>query len=344
LSENDEFALIRRLTAPHQSVMLQKALGVVVGIGDDAAVVEINPEFQLVMSCDTMVQDVHFNEKTMSMTDVGFKALASALSDLAAMGASGRYALVALTIPKGADLTHAELIYEGLYACAAKYGIAVAGGDTTSAGAGGWVISVTVAGEVEAGEALLRSSARPGDAVFITGALGCSAAGLDYLLSDQVIYREKDAELSAAFERLAQKHRRPLPQIRAGRVLLASRVCHALNDISDGLSSEAWEIAEASEVGIILEADLIPIDADVQMYAEISGKTALDWVLYGGEDYQLVGTVPMEQLAFLKQAFMQKNLTLYVIGEVTDQQIGVQLRRKDHTITIVPKKGYNHLA
>jgi thiamine-monophosphate kinase len=181
--------------------------------------------------------------------------------------------------------------------------------------------------------------------VFITGMLGCSAAGLDYLLSDRVIVTEKDKKaVTATVERLSAKHQRPLPQIRAGRVLLTSGVCHALNDISDGLASESWEIAEASEVGLIIKEDLIPIDTDLQLYAENSGKAALDWILYGGEDYQLVGTVPKEQIAFLEQEFMRNNLSLYVIGEVSDQLSGVHLQKKNGTNEAVPKKGFNHLA
>src|SRR5690349_4559983 len=114
----DEFGLIKRLNGFQQSEALRKSLGIVVGIGDDAAVVEIKPGFQLVMSCDTMVQNVHFNSITMSMADVGFKAMASALSDLAAMGAIPRYALISLTAPSGVSTISLQQLYEGLYECA----------------------------------------------------------------------------------------------------------------------------------------------------------------------------------------------------------------------------------
>jgi thiamine-monophosphate kinase len=288
-----------------------------------------------------MVQDIHFNEKTMGMSDVGFKALAAALSDLAAMGAIPRYALVSLTVPNNADLTLSQQLYEGLYACAGKYGVAIVGGDTTSS-LGGWVITVQVVGEVEAGRALLRSSACSGDVVFITGFLGCSAAGLDYLNAVSPI--KPSADQLEALEHLIEKHRRPFPQIRAGRALVQSDSCHALNDISDGLASEAWEIAEASDIGILLNEAWIPVDPDLNMYAELSGKEALDWILYGGEDYQLIGTVSQAQAEFVEQEFLRKQLFFQRIGEVTDIFTGVQLLKKDGSTVDVPKKGYNHFA
>jgi thiamine-monophosphate kinase len=341
LPVDDEFGLIRQWTNPYQSVALQKSLGVVVGIGDDAAVVELKSGFQLVLSSDTMVQDIHFNEKTMRMADVGFKAMAAALSDLAAMGAIPRYALVSLTLPKTTDLTISQQLYEGLYACAGKYGVAIVGGDTTSS-LGGWVVTIQVIGEVEADKALLRSSARPGDVVFITGYLGCSAAGLDYLNRETPL--KLNASQQEAVEHLIEKHRRPLPQILAGRALLKSGGCHALNDISDGLASEAWEIAEASDVGILFHEVQIPVDPDLQAYAELTGKTVMDWILYGGEDYQLLGTVSLAQAEFVEHELGRRQLYFQRIGVVTDIFLGVQLLTKEGAAVEIPKKGYNHFA
>lgn len=337
----DEFELIRQWTDPYKSANLQKSLGVIVGIGDDAAVVELQAGFQLVLSCDTMVQDIHFNEQTMRMADVGFKAMAAALSDLAAMGAIPRYALVSLTLPKSTDLTLSQQLYEGLYECAGQYGVAIVGGDTT-ASLGGWVVSIQVMGEVEAGKALLRSSAQPGDVVFITGYLGGSAAGLDYLINETPIKLSPDQQ--PAVEYLIEKHRHPLPQFQSGRTLLESGCCHALNDISDGLASEAWEIAAASGVGIILDQKQIPVHPDLQAYADLTGNNAMDWILYGGEDYQLLGTVLAAQADFLEKEFAQKQLYFQRIGVVTDLFSGVQLTKPDGEAVEIPKKGYNHFT
>ncbi|MDB5052194.1 MAG: thiamine-phosphate kinase [Bacilli bacterium] len=346
MPEMDEFALIRRLTQPHQSDALQKILGVVVGIGDDAAVVEVTPGAQMVVSCDTMVQDIHFNQKTMCMTDVGFKAMAAAVSDLAAMGAIPRYALISLTVPRDSDFGSLQELYDGLYECAGKYGVALIGGDTTSSKLGGWVVSVTVTGEIEAGKSLLRSSAKPGDAVFVTGALGSSAAGLDFLLSVLPLEDMLNATESSrqAIEHFMEVHRRPLPQVRAGRTLLECGGCHALNDISDGLASEAWEIAEASECGLLLYEEQIPLAPDLRWYAESRGKAVMDWVLYGGEDYQLVGTISQSQVDLVQKAFKRRQLSLHIIGEVRSDLAGVFLRNDKGLTEEVPKQGYNHFA
>ncbi|QGQ98513.1 thiamine-phosphate kinase [Paenibacillus psychroresistens] len=341
LPVNDEFGLIRQWTNPYQTAAMQKSLGVVVGIGDDAAVVEMKAGFQLVLSSDTMVQDIHFNEKTMRMSDVGFKAMAAALSDLSAMGAIPKYALVSLTLPKNADITLSKQLYEGLYACADQFGVAIVGGDTTST-LGGWVVTIQVTGEIEAGMALLRSTASPGDIVFITGPLGCSAAGLDYLNTESPL--KLDLNQSESIERLIEKHRRPLPQILAGRTLLHSGSCHALNDISDGLASEAWEIAEASKVGILLNEAMIPRNPDLILYAELAGKSAMDWILYGGEEYQLIGTAPKSQVAFIEQEFKKNQLDYHIIGEVTELFAGVRLLQLDDIEVEIAKKGYNHFA
>jgi len=343
LPDVDEFGLIERLNRFRQSEALRKSLGVAVGIGDDAAVVEIKPGFQLVMSCDTMVQDVHFNSRSMSDADVGFKAMASALSDLAAMGAIPRFALVSLTAPPAADTASLERIYEGLYECADKYGVAIVGGDTTSTKQQEKIIAVTVIGEVELGKALLRSTAKAGDAVFITGYLGLSAAGLACLLSEKADDSVERANTDSPFE-LIKRHQRPLPQIQAGRTLLTSGCCHALNDISDGLANECWEIAKASDCGIVLFESQIPLADVLLRYAAQNVKDAMDWVLYGGEDYELIGTIPQAGVEQVRKDFASKQLAIHIIGEVAGYGAEVVMRKSDGSIVPISPKGYNHFA
>ncbi len=328
----DEFGLIRLLNAGRQSPEWQHARGVEVGIGDDAAVVTPGAAMQLVLSCDTMVQDIHFKDETMADADVGFKAMASSVSDLAAMGAIPRHALVSLVRPPGFAEARLRELYDGLYACADRYGVAVIGGDTTSTN-GGLVVSVTVVGEVERGRALLRSAAREGDAVFVTGPLGLSAAGLHALLAG----RAADAHAS-----LLAAHKRPLPQVEAGRLLQRSGLCHALNDISDGLASEAREIAEASGCGIVLREAALPLEEPLLRYAAASGRSALDWALYGGEDYRLVGTLPERDAARAGELFRAAGLPFHIVGEVAGAAGTVRLLRKDGTVETIKRGGYNH--
>ncbi|GIP39988.1 thiamine-monophosphate kinase [Paenibacillus sp. J31TS4] len=332
--------------------------GVVVGIGDDAAVCEVSPGRQLVLACDTMVETIHFHERTMRPADIGHKAMVSNLSDLAAMGAEPRYALVALSAPASADASWLGQLYEGLYACAARYGAAIVGGDTT-ASPGGLTITVTVIGEVEPGRALLRSGAQPGDRVFVTGYPGCSAAGLHRLLRSGPASRAEaagaepaDADAAAAdgsppegaWAALVRAHRRPEPRVAAGRLLQRSGACRSLNDVSDGVASEAWEIAEASGCRFVLREAAFPVHAELRAYADETGQDPLDWALYGGEDYELLGTAAAGEAERVEALFREAGIPFHYIGETVAGEPGVELLRVDGRREPVGKRGYNHFA
>lgn len=348
----DEFALIRMLNRSRSTVASDRPeSGVSVGIGDDAAVLRPTGGKELVVSCDTMVESVHFKPETMTYEDIGYKAMASSLSDIAAMGAEPRWALVALAAPRSSSPEQLRELYDGLYACAERYGTSIAGGDTTSSPSG-LTVTVTVIGEAEAGGALLRSAAEAGDAVFVTGPLGGSAAGLHALLE-----RGGSAgplgELPERIRPLARAHRLPEPRIDAGRLLAAAKpgMCGALNDISDGLASEAWEIAEASGVRVTLHGDRIPVSDELRDYAAAAAEDPLDWALYGGEDYELVGTVRQEYAAELAGMFERAGQRIWFVGEVDSavtgaaSEVGVTLVRAGATAGVpVGKRGYNHFA
>ena len=342
MSSLDEFALIHRLTQGKQSLAFQQASGVEVGIGDDAAVAHLAPGYQLVMTCDTMTEQIHFKDITMRNEDIGYKAMSAAVSDIAAMGAIPRYALVAMSFPKETPQTRIEEIYEGLYESASRWGVVIVGGDTTSS-AGGITVSVTVLGEVEAGKALLRSAAKPGDVLFATGALGLSAAGLDFLLTEKIPASQWDDKLDLRGRHsLVQAHCKPEPQVEAGQLLQRSGHCHALNDVSDGLASEAWEIADASGIGIDLIEDRIPIADELMSYAQQIQKDPLDFVLFGGEDYQLVGTMEAEHAISMQLKFKDAGLSLHIIGYVNAETKGVRLVQSSGCVVPIEKKGYNH--
>lgn len=342
MSSLDEFALIRRLTEGKQSAAFQQASGVDIGIGDDAAVAYLAPGCQLVMTCDTMTESVHFQPHTMRDSDVGYKAMAAAISDIAAMGAIPRYALVALSIPQEMPQHKLEAVYQGLYECANRWSVVIVGGDTTSC-IGGLTLTVTVIGEVPDGQALLRSTAKTGDVVFATGELGCSAAGLEYLLQQALpIEQWPQAGKDSAEARLIAAHCRPEPQIEMGQLLQQSKVCGALNDVSDGLASEAWEIAQASGVGIDLIEDRIPIADELMAYAEKAEKDPLHYILYGGEDYKLIGTMQAEHAIEMQIKFREAGHTLYIIGYVNAEDSGVRLVQSSGYVVPIDKKGYNH--
>jgi len=341
LTRLDEFSLIRMLTANKQSKTLLHKHGVSVGIGDDAAVASISSGHQLVMSCDSMVDGVHFHRWTMRDEDIGFKSLAANVSDMASMGAIPKYALISISVPNHFSDYRLKRIYKGIYECANLYDIAIVGGDTT-ASRREFMLSITIIGEVETNKALLRSTAKRGDQLFITGVLGRSAAGLDYLWQQQKTNLSID-HVPSEWRGLVAEHRKPRPSVEAGRILLRSNACRALNDISDGLASEAWEIADASHVSILLHENSLPIAADLAAYAQTRGKSPLDWILYGGEDYSLLGTLPPHQVQAVEKALQHAGLEFYIIGEVTDEmKKEVSILDQTGTMNRVEKKGYHH--
>lgn len=327
----DEFSLIRQWTSRSNG---QEGDGLTVGIGDDAAVFAPSQGMEVVACCDAMTETVHFLKETMKPADIGYKAVISNISDIAAMGGIARYALVSIAVSP--SWTHAEYeqIYAGIYEACEQYGVRVIGGDTVSSPAT-LHLSVTVLGEVERGRAIRRSQAKVGQLVFVTGHVGSSAAGLDLLLN-------KSGQATDYLELIAA-HQRPAAQIEAGRLLQASGVCGALNDVSDGLASELWEIAEASIVTIAIEADSIPILESACTYARQRGKEPLDWALYGGEDYQLVGTVEADGLKQLAARFAEQHIPFTVIGRVEAPGTAVVMAREGQQ-SMLPKAGFNHFG
>ncbi|WP_168119761.1 thiamine-phosphate kinase [Paenibacillus sp. HB172176] len=363
----DEFKRIRYWTEGGRTPEREEELGVIVGIGDDAAIVDwrrASAEWsggqRLIMTVDTMVETVHFNEKTMRDEDVGYKALAACVSDIAAMGGRPLHALVAVSQPPSYSPERMRRVYDGLHDCAKRYGIAIVGGDTT-ASPQHMVISVTLTGCVEEGGELLRSGAKAGDAIFVTGEAGMSAAGLQ-LLQEGLRGKKSNEDLMASYEELVAAHRRPKPSLKAAELLRALACCHALNDVSDGLASEAWEIAEASGVRMIVREGMLPINEDVSRYASASNVDPLEWILYGGEDYMLIGTMAASKLEEARLLFLAEGVPFYCIGFVEEGEPSVELLREDvegdgqlsvqapqfaevsiaDLGTIQLKRGYNH--
>jgi thiamine-monophosphate kinase len=326
----DEFEWIKSITPPSSS---QKEL--LVGIGDDAALWSAAGEMDQVVCVDTMVEGVHFTRDTLSPAQVGHKALAVNLSDLAAMGAIPMFYLISIAIPKEWNEDELREVYKGMAELAKVYNADLIGGDTVST-KGPLVLTVTVIGKVEKGRQLLRRNAMRGDVVFLTGITGESAAGLSILLE-----RTRRGPFDKNEEALIKQHQMPVPHIEQGRILAKSGFRVALNDVSDGIASELNEIAEASNVTIHINEDQIPVSSFLKNYPK---KGRLNDQLYGGEDYVLTGT--MGQADFKKAAsiFQQQNLPLYEIGKVGEAgRAAVYLHREEEPHSeLLTKKGFNH--
>ncbi len=301
-----ELGLIRRI---RDRAARGAQTGVRTGIGDDTAVLAVTPGASLLATTDLVVEDVHFRRATASPADIGWKAMMVNVSDIAAMGGEPRYALVGLAVPGTTPPDDIDAFYEGMHDAAARHGVAIVGGDT-SASPRGWCIDVTLLGE-HTGTPRLRSAARPGDAIAVTGSLGHSAAGLALLEAGA-------AELPAETSRdLVRAHLRPRARVDEGRWLGRAPGVHAMMDVSDGIATDLGHICRESGVGARVRLDRLPVSAGVREAARALGRDAADWAAAGGEDYELLVTCAADAVDALARGLgLATGTALTVIGEV----------------------------
>lgn len=308
---------------------------VVKGIGDDAAVLQVSGDNWLLFTADMLVEDVHFSFACAAPEQVGYKALAVNVSDIAAMGGWPAHALISLGVPAGTPVGVMEGIYAGLRRAADEYGVNIVGGDTVKSPER-LVINVALLGLVEAGRAIYRSGARPGDLIFVTGPLGNSAAGLH-------LCRHPETPVSpetAGFLRSA--HLEPRARVDAGRILAKTGKVTAADDISDGLAGELHEICRASGVGCRIREEAVPVDPRVREAARAAGCDPLEWALYGGEDYELVFTVPPEDAAEMIKEMEINHEQCFLIGEVLPREEGILRELPGNQVILLEPRGYDH--
>jgi thiamine-monophosphate kinase len=329
----DEFSLITQLSGGFSSYQE----GVLVPNGDDAAIYKPQPGKGQIVCVDTMVEDIHFKRGTMEPFHIGYKSLAVNISDIAAMGGEPLYFLVSLVVSP--DWTSDELVemYQGMKSLADQLNIDLLGGDTVSTKKS-LVVSVTAIGQVDEQVKLLRSNAQPGDVLFVTGDLGDAAAGLDYLL-------HKKEDQDDDFSTLVQAHQLPTPHVQQGKILaeFAKADQISLNDVSDGLASEAHEIATSSQVKIVIDKDKLPLSLALLSYSKKRKKDPYHWVFNGGEDFVLVGTLPKHLVSSVREKFTQEGLFLYEIGCIEEGK-GEVILLEDGKKLPLHKQGYNHFG
>jgi thiamine-monophosphate kinase len=315
MSELGEFGFLERMRT---WISGSSAL---VAIGDDAAVFPAPRGGSVVAAADAMVEDVHFRWAWSSPADVGWKAVTVNVSDIAAMGAEPRWILVTLGVPPDTPEDRLRGLYEGMDEACRAYGCELVGGDTVCTPT--VVISVTVLGEID-GDPLLRSGAKAGDVLAVTGALGRAAAGLNLLMSgDPSKGPPKDALACV------DAHRRPRARVAEGQALQRAGA-HAAMDLSDGLASDLRRLSSASGVGV--EVDAIPVAAEAQRVADARGWDADVMALSGGEDFELLVALPENQLATV-------GIDLIPIGRVVED--GVWLVRDGERMAL-PVAGFDH--
>ncbi len=319
VSELGEFGLIDLLAKMAYSARDNQQASwqqLITGIGDDAAAWRSDASTQLA-TIDSFIQDVHFSLGVTSWEDLGWKAMAVNLSDIAAMGGIPRYALVSLAVPGHTEVEDVTALYKGMIELAQRFGVAIIGGDTSSAPL--VAINITILGSTrgQAQHILTRSAAKPGDKVAVTGELGAAAAGVKMLARNL----QFDLEATACFKK-AFLH--PYPRIAEGQLLVDQGVKTAI-DISDGLISDLSHICKASQISARIEIDRVPIQPEVK--ANFSDR-ALELALSGGEDYELLFTGSTEVIDKVKKA---ASCPITVIGEIVADKIG--------KITLVDRKG-----
>lgn len=305
------------------------------GSGDDAAVTV--PDGATATSVDALVEGVHFRRSDASLTQIGHKALATALSDLAAMGAESGEAYVVLGVPPDLDEDGCMELLDGILSVAKRTGTTVAGGDITRSAQ--LILALTVVGHAPGPERLVtRAGARRGDVVIVSGELGAAAAGL-LLLQRPELGDGIPAEIA---DRLRARQLEPWPQLDVGQAL--ARVgATAMIDLSDGLGGDAPQLARGSGVGLRIDAEALPLADGVSKVAETAGLDPLQLTVSGGEDYVLLATLPSERLADASAAIAALDgPSLSVIGEVVDGT-EVEIRRQPGDRLLEPE-GFDQLG
>ncbi|HJR09669.1 MAG TPA: thiamine-phosphate kinase [Pyrinomonadaceae bacterium] len=342
-----EFDFISRIKRRAEASCAGKIDGLVHGIGDDAAVINVRGKLDSVITADLLVEDIDFRRTSLPQ-DISYKALAVSLSDIAAMGARPRFALLSLGLPQDIwDSPFAVSLSEGFLRSAREFGVTLIGGDVSRTPER-IVIDSVVIGETRRGRAVLRSGARAGDQIFVTGTLGGAAAGLKLLEHARTLRtRAARTRFLSGLESLTRRQTRPTPRVECGALLGERHLASAMIDLSDGLSSDLAHLCERSGVGALVEAARIPIPPTLKRAGAINSNSftralkddALRLALDGGEDFELLFTVRARDAARLPTRLGGMRLTC--IGEVRERGEGIKISR-DGRVEILMPSGFDH--
>lgn len=306
-------------------------------IGDDTAYLD---ELGIVVTTDTLVEDIHFRLKTTTPFDLGFKSMAVNLSDIASDGAIPAYAFVSLSLPNYLDEKFVEEFYQGMKELCVRHGVTIAGGDVTSADK--LFINISVIGKTQGLKPARRTNAKVGDIVIATGFYGTSRAGFEILENPEKFESEFPFFI---LEKFKKAHRKPEPHLGFGRIILQnSKTPPAMMDTSDGLADALFKIAQASKVELEIDEKLIPLVPDLDEIANISNANCLDWALFGGEDYTLVACVDSD----VADKLAVDNIPIRKIGKVISaNEKGLVKVKSDNseliiTQEVIENKAFQH--
>ncbi|MDD5421867.1 MAG: thiamine-phosphate kinase [Candidatus Omnitrophota bacterium] len=300
IKDAGEIGLIRRLARK-----TRPGSGVVKGIGDDTAVIKWTKDKYLLFTCDMLVEDVHFRRKAATPFEIGWKALGRNISDIAAMGGLPKYAVVSIGLDPELPLSFADGVYKGMASLARKFNVSIVGGDTTRSKK--LVIDVSLIGEVEKKNLVLRSGAKAGDLILVTGSIGGS---------------------------IKRKHLSFTPRVEEARRLVRDFKVNSMIDISDGLIIDLWRILGSSRVGGRIYESAVPLSRE---------ERSFDKAIYEGEDFELLFTMSVKEARrFFKTALDRMPTSVALIGEVIDKKHGYKLIREEGEVEELKPKGYLH--
>lgn len=334
IDELGEFGLIDRIRA----LLPKQGADVIEGVGDDVAVLAASGDRVWLATCDVQVEGSHFLREAVAPADLGRKALAVNLSDVASAGGRPRFALVSLGLPRGLDASFVDGLYEGLRAEAEEFGVAIVGGNISSVRQGLFV-DIFLLGEARREEVLLRSGAKPGDRILVTGSLGDAAAGVALLL-------EPGASVDGAYAAAACRRRdRPTPRVREGRIVGESGLASAMIDISDGLAGDLGHICERSGVSVGLKAEALPVAAENRCLSRALHGDEWHLALHGGEDYELLFTASAAAAPELARRIEAETGTRVTdIGEIMPMERPSELLLPDGGTVALANTGWDHFG
>jgi thiamine-monophosphate kinase len=326
-----EFGLIRRF-APSFAAALPAET---VGIGDDCAVLPWRKNARLLVTTDLLVEDVHFLRSRISARDLGFKSLAVNLSDIAAMGGRPLAAFLSLGLPSGSDLAWIDAFFAGLRSLSRAARVPLLGGDTTGT-SGPLVVNLAVLGRAHPARVKLRSGARSGDVICVTGELGDSGGGLRVLLEERPVGRDEVV--------LVRKHHRPRPHLAEGEWLGRRPAVTAMMDVSDGIASDLRRIMERSSCGAEIELNRLPTSATLRRTSARYGWNLAEVAAAGGEDYCLLATIREREFGRISSSFRRAfGRPLVAIGRITNAADDLRWSRDGRPVRF-ELQGFDHFA
>ena len=334
LKQLGEFGLIERF----QSQLDTHSPRVKKGIGDDCAIFSAQSDKIQLISTDALVESIHFDLKKISAEQLGRKAMAVNISDIAAMGGNPYLAVISLGLPKSTSIKFLDKFYSGLQACCNSHKIKLAGGDTVYSPTH-LFINICILGEAKKNRVFTRTGAKPGDHIFVTGTLGDSAMGLKLLMS-----KNKNFKLTRYRRSLIQKHIEPIPRIKESNLLAKSKLkVTSMIDLSDGLAQGLSHLCLANKLGAeIFEANL-PFSEALKNICQQKGDILTNLALHGGEDYELLFTIRQEDVKKLNMLFLDAGTPVSHIGEITKLPGKMTLKKKTGRVSFLkPSMGFNH--